>query len=724
MVAQASHGGHATPDGLGWAPPPHDIAPLPETAVSTPTNRLADEKSPYLLQHAHNPVDWYPWGDEALRRARDENKPIFLSIGYSTCHWCHVMERESFENEEIATLMNAHYVCIKVDREERPDLDEIYMAAVQAMTGQGGWPLSAWLTPDLKPFYTGTYFPPDDRFGRPGFPRVLEALANAWRDERSKVVEQGDVLTEALQGLGVDKPAADALDDDLLSRTYEQLAGNFDARFGGWGGAPKFPRADFGALCLRVFHRTGDERALSMVRTTLDGMARAGLFDHLGGGFARYATDDRWLVPHFEKMLYDNAQLAFHYCEGVQITGREDWSAVVRMTLDYVLRDMTHDQGGFFSAEDADSEGEEGKFYVWSRDEIAQILTPDEREVFTRTFGVTEEGNWEGKNVLERVTTFAHVAESLGLELEVAHERIESAREKLFQHRAGRVRPGLDDKILTSWNGLMIRAFARASVVLEDERYRVAAARAADFVLDELRDSGGALLRRWRDGDAAIAAFAEDYAFFVAGLLELYQADLDPRWLDTARELHDTCFLTFGDAEGGALFNTREAQADLIVRTKAGYDGSVPTANSIAAANALTLFEFTGDATYRAQAEGIARTFAGVMKDAPMAMVSLVLAIDTLQNPAPTVVISTSEREEARRWISAVRRGGFHPDLVVAHAPAAGDSVPAALGVLEGREAAEDGSTRAFVCRGFACEAPTGDENDLVRQIAPSQVKS
>ncbi len=678
-------------------------------STAGPANRLAHEKSPYLLQHAHNPVDWYPWGDEALRRARSEDKPIFLSIGYSTCHWCHVMERESFENEEIARLMNERFVCIKVDREERPDLDEIYMAAVQAMTGQGGWPLSAWLTPDLEPFYGGTYFPPDDRFGRPGFPRVLEALSEAWTEQRDQAVAQANKLTEALAGLGVPRAGGEIDGREVVDRTYESLLNSFEPRNGGWGSAPKFPRTDFGALCLRVFHRTGDERALNMVSTTLDAMARGGIFDQLGGGFARYSTDERWLVPHFEKMLYDNAQLAFHYLEGVQLTGREDWAGVARATLDYVLRDMTDDQGGFHSAEDADSEGEEGRFYVWSMEQIEKLLDPEELEVLVPFYGVTAGGNWEGRNVLERATTIEHVAQQQGLDVDEASARLERAREKLFRHRERRIRPGLDDKVLTAWNGLMIQALARGAVVLDEPRYAEAARRAADFLLSEMRTDGG-LLRRWREGEAAIDAFAEDYTFLVRGLLELYQCDLDPRWVETARELHDECFDVFGDPDGGALFNTRPDRSDLIVRTKAGYDGSIPTANSVAAANALVLHELTGDARYREQAEAIVRTFSALLEEAPMAMVSLVLTIDALENERPTLVVAAEDRAGARAWIRRTRQG-YHPDLVVAHAPA--EAGPQSLGILEGRAASPGAAPRAYVCRGFHCEAPTEDPSDL-----------
>ena len=689
--------------------------------MDRPTNRLAREKSPYLLQHAHNPVDWYPWGDEALERAKREDKPIFLSIGYSTCHWCHVMERESFEDEDIARLMNDRFICIKVDREERPDLDEIYMAAVQAMTGQGGWPLSAWLTPDLEPFYTGTYFPPDDRFGRPGFPRLLEALAQVWDEQRDQAVEQGRRLTEALSALNV-TATGEAVDAEaVVADTFEWLRRTFDPRFGGWGSAPKFPRADFGALCLRVFHRGGNERALDMVRTTLDRMARGGIFDHLGGGFARYSTDERWLVPHFEKMLYDNAQLAFHYVEAHQLTGDPEYATVARETLDYVLRDMTHERGGFFSAEDADSEGVEGKFYVWSLDEITRVLAPEELDVLVPFYGVSASGNWEGSNVLERVTTIGHVAGQLGIDVEEARGRLASARRKLFEVREERVRPGLDDKILTAWNGLMIQAFARAAVVLDESRYRGAAVRAADFVLDELV-VGGTLMRRWRDGEAAIEGFAEDHAFLVRGLLELAQCDLDPRWIDAARDLHDTCFATFGEGGQGALFNTREGQSDLIVRSKAGHDGSTPTANSVAAANAVVLHALTGEMRYRDQAQAIVEAFSGVLVESPVAMVGLVLALEALAHEPTTLVVSSADVETARTWIREARRG-YHPDLVVAHAPveSAMTESQRALAVLEGRAAAADGSTRAFVCRGFQCDAPTSDPSGLADAVGATR---
>ena len=682
-----------------------------------PENRLAREKSPYLLQHAHNPVDWYPWGEEALARAREEDKPIFLSVGYSTCHWCHVMERESFEDEAVAALMNEHYVCIKVDREERPDVDEIYMAAVQAMTGQGGWPLSAWLTPQLEPFYGGTYFPPDDRFGRPGFPRVLSALAEAWTNERDKVFAQAAQLRQALEGLGGIRGERGTLDRSLVDAAYEQLAGSYDARWGGWGGAPKFPRTDFGALALRHFARTGDQQALTMVERTLESMARGGMFDHLAGGFARYSTDDRWLVPHFEKMLYDNAQLAFHYLEAHQLTGREDFAEVARRTLDYVLATMTDPEGGFHSAEDADSEGVEGKFYVWSLEEIGRVLDGVERDLFVRMYGVSAAGNWEGSNVLERVATVEELASSDGLSEPEVRAHLESARSRLLAAREKRVRPGRDDKVLTAWNGLMIEALARGAVVLDDDRYLEAASRAAGFVLRELRDDEGRLLRRWREGEARIAGYAEDHALLVRGLLELYQAGLDLEWLEHARALHDELFAVFGDPEDGALFNTRPDQDDLIVRTKAGYDGSVPTANSVAAANALKLFELTGERAYADQVEGILRAFEPVLREAPLSMVHLVLVLDAWLGERLELVLAAASRDAARAFLTAARTG-YHPDLVVAHVPDGEAAVRARTiaPVLEGRERGEV-PVRAWVCRGFHCEQPVTSLEELTARL-------
>jgi uncharacterized protein len=715
--SSTSHAGESTsrPESEGETtvmPPVEPDRSQPEH--DAPANRLIHEKSPYLLQHAHNPVDWYPWGEEALARAKAEDKPIFLSIGYSTCHWCHVMERESFENPRIAALMNENFVCIKVDREERPDLDEIYMAAVQRMTGQGGWPLNVFLTPELVPFFGGTYFPPDDRFGRPGFPKLLQSIAQAWTSRRPEIEAQAKQLHEALSGLGTTLAGDAEIARGAVDAAMGQLAQNYDSSQGGWGSAPKFPRSDYGRLCLRSYYRSGDEKALQMALHTLDRMAAGGIYDHLGGGFARYSTDDGWLVPHFEKMLYDNAQLALHYLEAYQLTGRESYAAVARGVFEYVLRDMTHSSGGFYSAEDADSEGEEGRFYVWTLDEVRSALTPDEASVFVDRFGVSAEGNWEGKNILELRASIDSLARQHEMDPDEVIARLESARRKLFELRAGRVRPSLDDKVLTAWNGLMIEAFARGAAVLDEPRYLEAASRAADFVLTTMRDERG-LLRRWREDEARYRAYAEDYAMFVSGLLELYQAGFEVEILVAAQELHEEMFSEFGD-EDGALFNTRAGQSDLLVRTKTGYDGSVPTANSVAAANALKLFELSGDSGYADQTEAILRAFAPTLARSPLALSNLLLTADAWFGERVELVLAGQDRSMARRWMTQAR-AGYLPDLVVSFRPRGdeGSAVERLLPSLAGKDS--DDAMTAYVCRGFACRQPRRDAAQMLTDL-------
>ncbi len=675
------------------------------------SNRLIHEKSPYLLQHAHNPVDWYPWGEEALARAQAEDKPIFLSIGYSTCHWCHVMERECFENPAIAALLNELFVCIKVDREERPDLDEIYMAAVQAMTGQGGWPLNVWLTPDLHPFYGGTYFPPEDRYGRPGLPRVARALAEAWRERREEVLQQSQRLVDSLSRLTQVPVQGRDLDRGWVDAAQERLEQIFDEQWGGFGEAPKFPRADFGEICLRQYRRNADEKALHMALRTLERMQDGGIYDHLGGGFSRYSTDRSWTIPHFEKMLYDNAQLGFHYVEAVQLTQREDFARTARGIFDYVLRDLRSPEGGFFSAEDADSEGEEGLFYAWTRDEVRELLDPEDAELFAAAYGLDGPANFEGKWVLARRVDDEALAADHELEVEEVAHRLERTRRVLFERRASRVRPALDDKVLTAWNGLMIRALARGAIVLHEPRYLHAAQAAARFVLSEMRDDRG-LLRRWRDGEARFPAYAEDYAYFVEGLLELYQADFDLDWLEAAESLHRELFEHFADPSDGALYHTRADQGDLLVRAKSGYDGAVPTANSVAAHNALTLFELTGRDGYARQCEAILQAFSGVLAEAPLSMARLLLVLDAWTSERVELVLAAPPVERDA-WLHRAR-GGYQPDLFVSAVvddPRSRQLLPP----LEGKVAL-DGPT-AYVCRGFACRRPSLDPREWVAEL-------
>ena len=550
-----------------------------------PTNRLIHETSPYLLQHAHNPVDWYAWGPEALARARAEDKPILLSIGYSACHWCHVMERESFEDEAIAELMNRHFVSIKVDREERPDLDDVYMAATLAMNqGQGGWPMTVFLTPEQEPFYAGTYFPPEDRWGRPGFSTVLKRIAEMWEKERESIKEQGAQLAAYLRENAQAAPGG-AVGEEALREAADQLGHEFDDRWGGFGPAPKFPPSAALSLLLRVHRRFSDAHALEMVRRTLDAMARGGMYDQLGGGFARYSTDVRWLVPHFEKMLYDNAQLARAYLEGLQVTGDDFYGRIATETLDYVLREMTDPAGGFYSATDADSEGEEGKFFVWTPGEVRAALGPDGEELarrFCAYYDVTEAGNWEGRSILNAPRPMAAVARELGIDPAELERSLADARARIYEARSKRVPPARDDKVLTAWNGLMISALAEAFRVMDDPRYLAAARRAADFLLSTLRRPDGRLLRTWRAGRAHLDAYLEDYAFLAEALVDLYEASGTSRYLDEAAALAGRIREDFAAEEGG-FFSTARGHEPLIVRPREGHDGAIPSANAAAA---------------------------------------------------------------------------------------------------------------------------------------------
>ena len=616
------------------------------------TNRLVNEKSPYLQQHAHNPVDWFPWGPEAFAKARAENKPIFLSIGYSTCHWCHVMERESFENEQIAALLNQGFVPVKVDREERPDIDRIYMTFVQATTGSGGWPMSVFLTPDLKPFFGGTYFPPDNRYGRPGFPSVLIQLANAWRADQPRIEQSGANILEELKRVTALGPAgALAPEEDVRSRLYLALRRSFDARLGGFGNSPKFPRPVVLNFLLRESVWADNEEAREMALLTLREMAKGGMNDQLGGGFHRYSVDARWFVPHFEKMLYDQAQLAISYLEAFQITGEEPYAQVARDIFEYVLRDLTHPDGAFYSAEDADSvldpaephEKGEGAFYIWSWDELHTLLGED-AAWFCETFGAVPAGNvsedphgeFTGRNILFQARPVDDPA------------RLERARRILMAVRAQRVRPHLDDKVLTSWNGLMISAFAKGAQVLGEPRYGAAARRAAEFIKTRMITADGILLRRWREGDAAIPGFLDDYACFSQALIDLYETGFDPADLALARRLTADMRRLFEDAEQGGFFSTIEGDSQLVMRLKEDYDGAEPSGNSVAVMNLLRLGET--EAAERALAAFSSR-LAGQPMTAPQMLIALVASARPLRE-----VKLTGTPETARDLIAVVHR--------------------------------------------------------------------
>jgi uncharacterized protein len=591
-------------------------------------NTLSREISPYLLQHAGNPVDWQAWGPEALQQARLEQKPIFLSVGYSACHWCHVMAHESFENAEIAALLNRDFISIKVDREERPDLDQIYMEAVQAMTGQGGWPMSVFLTPEQKPFYGGTYWPLHSRGGSPGFGDVLARVAAAWRDRRKEVLEQAEKAAQFLQAERLVGDKSSELNDAPLHAAEENLAQSFDDRLGGFGSAPKFPHATDLNLLLARWRASRHEPLLQMVVVTLDHMASGGIYDHLGGGFHRYSVDAEWLVPHFEKMLYDNAMLAGSYLVAWQETERTDYLRVVRETLDYVLRDMTDPLGGFYSAEDADSEGEEGRFYVWTPQEVQEVLGQERAAAFCKVYDVSEAGNFEGHNILHLSKPIAVCAKILGREASSLEADLAADRAILLETRSRRVRPGRDDKVLVSWNGLMVDAMARAGAVLGEPRYSAAAATAADFLLTHLRDKLGRLLHCWRAGQARQNAFLDDHASLCNALVTLYETQADRRWLDEATRLADAMLTRFFDTKAGGFFYTSNDHEPLIARRKDLWDTPVPSSTGMAATALLRLARHTGRDDHSRAAEETLRVSAAWMERASLGVGQLLLALD------------------------------------------------------------------------------------------------
>jgi uncharacterized protein len=667
-------------------------------------NHLANESSPYLLQHKDNPVDWHPWGPEALERSKREQKPIFLSIGYSACHWCHVMEHESFENERIAAIINELFVPVKVDREERPDLDQIYMNATQMMTGHGGWPMSVFLTPELKPFYAGTYFPPTERGGMPGFDQVLAAVSEAWNKRREQVEEMAGQLSQELNRAGQAAGGGGQLATDHIEYAVNQLARSFDSQWGGFGRAPKFPHAMDLQLLLRFWNRTGHPHSLEMVRTTLDRMAAGGIYDHLGGGFARYSVDARWLVPHFEKMLYDNALLTAAYIEAYQTTGDENYARVARETIDYVLRDMTDPLGGFYSTEDADSEGEEGKFYVWTPEEIEQVLGEEAGATFGRVYDVTDAGNFEGRNILNLPKTLEQSAKILGRDEKELSAELASSRQKLFAVRERRVYPGKDDKIIVSWNGLMIDAQSRAAAALDEPRYAEAAAKAAGFIRKHLQRPDGRLLHTWRHGKAKLDAYLDDYAALANGLISLYEATFDGDQLVEAARLLDIVLEHFVDREGGGFFYTADDHEQLIARNKDATDASVPSASALAATALIRLGKLTGDRKYLDAAEGTLQSAAGLMQQAPTAMGQMLLALDYYLGPTYEMVLAGDSASRATQGALRDVRRRFLPNKVLA--AALGSKKPPAIleELLSGRTAGSDPTL--YVCEGFSCQEP------------------
>jgi len=671
------------------------------------TNHLINENSPYLLQHAHNPVEWYPWGDEALARAKAEDKPIFLSIGYAACHWCHVMEHESFENETIAAVMNEHFINIKVDREQRPDLDQIYMAFTTAMTGSGGWPMSVFLTPDLKPFFAGTYFPPDDRYGRPGFHKVLTEISGAYQEQKQQIYESSDAIFEQVNGQLSSNPAGGLLNMNMVKRSAEVLMRGFDQTYGGFGQAPKFPHAMELSLFLRHYQKSGDLAFLQAVDKALTAMADGGIYDQLGGGFARYSTDARWLVPHFEKMLYDNALLVTTYAEAYRITGNERYREIVRETLDFILREMTDPTGGFYSALDADSEGEEGKFYVWQKAEIETVLG-DRADRFCRYYDVSGAGNWEGKNILNIHAGSQRVRAESGNDEFNAF--LDGCRKDLLTARADRVRPHTDDKTLTSWNGLALSAFCHGYQITGEQRFLDAAVKNAAFIRDELLREG-TLTHSYRDGRYSTGEFLEDYAFFLRGLLDLYETDLQDghRWLVFARELAGRSVALFMD-ETGRLYLRPEGQSDLIMRPIDETDGSIPAAGSLLMASLLKLERLTGDKELLQAAEKAMRATAGQIARYPGGMSSAVLAVDYYTSDKIEIVL-VGGGDELDRMVREVY-GRYMPHKVLAVSNDGAENLP----LFEGRESS-DGAVVAFVCRNSVCRLPVDSLEAFKKQL-------
>lgn len=689
------------------------------------SNRLADESSPYLLQHKDNPVDWHPWGPEALEKAKREQKPIFLSIGYSACHWCHVMEHESFENDEIAGLLNERFVCIKVDREERPDLDHIYMNAVQLMTGHGGWPMSVFLTPDLQPFYGGTYWPPHDARGMPGFDRIILAVHDAWTNRREQAIEQAGKLTEAIQSVEGHAGSGRGLSPELLHTAAVQLERAFDFTHGGFGRAPKFPHSMDLQLLLRVWQRqvgqaslparTGKDAhpTLNMVCLTLDKMAAGGIYDHLGGGFARYSVDERWLVPHFEKMLYDNALLTLAYLEGYQATRDEKYARVARETLDYVLRDLTDPTGMFHSTEDADSEGEEGKFYVWMPKEIYEVLGEDRGIRFCYVYDVSDGGNFEhGASILNLPKTIEQCAGVRGWELEQVQRELAEDRAKLLAVRSRRVRPGKDDKVLVSWNALMIDAMARAARALDEPKYLAAARQATESLLRELRRPDGRLLHAWRHGKAKLDAYLDDYTYLVNALVSLYEASFEEQWIGEAVRLADLVLAHFRDPAGG-FFYTADDHEQLIARHKDLQDGSVPSGNSMAAYGLLRLGKLTGRTEYLDAAHQTLAIAQGIMERSPTGAGQMLLAADLAIGPAQELVLVGENDSEVHKALGAK----FLPRTVVAWRTGQGAATSPLEALFAGRTVNQNDVT-LYVCENFACQTPVNGRNAVLAAVS------
>ena len=678
-------------------------------------NKLITEKSPYLLQHANNPVEWYAWGEEAFEKAKLEDKPIFLSIGYSTCHWCHVMAHESFEDPYVAKLLNEAFISIKVDREERPDIDKIYMTVCQLMTGSGGWPLTIIMTPDKKPFFAGTYFPKESRFGRTGLVDLIKRVKDLWTNERKQLVESSEKITFALQDASTESPGG-SLTDKVLKTAYSQLSGRYDSKNGGFGTAPKFPTPHNLLFLLRYWKRSADKEALNMVEKTLKSMRMGGIYDHIGFGFHRYSTDPNWLVPHFEKMLYDQALLTLAYLEAYQATGIEEFATTAREILAYVLRDMTSQEGAFFSAEDADSEGEEGKFYVWSKKEIEEILGVEDAEGFSKSYNVNEDGNFLDEATRRKTEkNILHLTSSLA---ETQNNHIKSLRDKLFEAREKRVRPHKDDKVLTDWNGLMIAAFAKAGYIFNDPKYIQIAKKAVTFIFDQMMDSEGRLLHRYREGGADILAFVDDYAFLIWGLINFYESSFETQYLEKAIMLTEEQLKLFWDSSIGAFFFTAEDTESLLTRQKETYDGAIPSGNSVSMLNLLRLAQITGNDEYEKKADHLGRVFAENIRTSPVAHTLMMVAVDYAVGPTYSLVIAgDSGKKDTISMINEIRKQ-FLPNKSLIFRPTeeTNPEIDKYSNFIQFFDKYEEKAT-AFVCINKTCKAPTNDINKALEYL-------
>jgi uncharacterized protein YyaL (SSP411 family) len=687
-----------------------------DVAEHAHTNALINETSPYLLQHAHNPVDWYPWGEEALAKAHAEDKPILLSIGYSACHWCHVMEHESFENEAIARLMNENFVNIKVDREERPDLDQIYMNAVQMMTGQGGWPMTMFLTPEGVPFYGGTYFPPEDRYNMPGFPRLLISVAEAYRSQPDQVAHTSTAMLGELRRLGLAEASRDILATDLLDASYKRIVSNYDQKNGGFGGAPKFPPAMTLEFLLHMHHRSGAREALDIIEHTCRMMAEGGIYDQLGGGFHRYATDAKWLVPHFEKMLYDNALLSRVYLHLYQQTKNPRARRITEETLDYVVREMTDSAGGFYSSQDADSEGEEGKFFVWSKREILDALGQETGEVFCDYYNVTESGNFEGHNILNIHESLEDVARRNETNVENLRIALEQSRQKLFDIREQRIKPGRDEKILTAWNGLMLTSFAEAAAVLDRDDYLSIAEANAEFILANL-ERDGLLLRTYKDGAAKLNGYLEDYACLIEGLISLYEATGKLIWIENAIRLSETMIEQFWDDQDGGFFFTGKSHEKLIVRSKDFMDNATPSGNSVAAFALQRLGLLTGKEKYTRHATTIYRFLADQIRRYPSAFSWALCGLDFYLSKPKEIALVADGKSPELHSLTRVVWDTYLPNRVIALSTGNHEQAAAVVPLFKERTAA-GGVPTAYVCEAYTCQKPVQNGRELLEQLA------